>query len=102
MSRTYKKKGYQPVGVVVARGAQRAEPEISPETKQSSPQIAPGKSPKPKEKEKQLYHWCHTRALVTELPKDSSPKMIGRQSISLRQQQAHTFEKNVAKTESRY
>ena len=61
MSRYYKKKSYQPVGVVEARGARRAEPEISPETKQNSPQIAPGKSPKPKEKEKQLYHWCHTR-----------------------------------------
>ena len=61
MSRYYKGKGVQPVGVVEARGAQRAESEISSKIKQSSPQIAPGKSPKSKEKKKQLYHWCHTR-----------------------------------------
>lgn len=61
MSKHFKKNSYQPLGVVEARGAQSAKPEISSETKQSSPQIAPGKPPKSKEKEKQLYHWCHTR-----------------------------------------
>lgn len=61
MGKYFKGKGYQRVGVVEARGVQRAEPEISAETKQRSPQIAPEQSPKPKEKKKQLYHWCHTR-----------------------------------------
>ena len=57
----YTKNAYSRVSRTEAIGAQRAELEKSSETKQSLPQIAPGKSPKPKEKEKQLYHWCHTR-----------------------------------------
>ena len=61
MSKHFKKNSYQPLGVVEALGAQSAKPEISSETKQSSPQIVPGKSPKSKEQEKQLYHWCHTK-----------------------------------------
>ncbi|MYA57745.1 hypothetical protein F4X88_15780 [Candidatus Poribacteria bacterium] len=61
MSRYYDKNFYSPVSRTQYIGAQKAETEISPETEQSSPQIASEKSPKPKGKEKQLYHWCHTR-----------------------------------------
>ena len=97
MSRYYKGKGCQPVGVVEARRTQRAEPEISPETKQSSPQIAQGKSSKPKEKKSNYIIDVIPEALVTELPKDSTPKMIERQSVSLRQQQARTVGTNRGK-----
>lgn len=61
MSKFYKKKTYSPTSMTEARGAQRAEPEISPKTKQIPRRTAQRKISKPKEKEKQLYHWCHTK-----------------------------------------
>ena len=97
MSRYYDKNSYSPVSRTQYIGAQKAETEISPETEQSSPQIAPEKSPKPKGKEKQLYHWCHTRGSHHGVIEGFFAKNDRRQSISLRRQQARTVGTNRGK-----